>query len=459
MKLYDSSKVSSYNLNGFQRLARPLTDVDLIGVRKYSHFVRVIRYVEPFSNGWKYIVPKIAVGEELVKELDRLYPISLMFPNLRLLVCETAALLASSPLRLFLGPQLRSLEFRISSIDPRVLCCITETLAERCPLLEVLKLNVGVSPDEASTYGDEFHSRILRFFTKCVNLRHLSIESLPLQWSGIEALARLPNLEELRWKGRGDKPYSPERSHRYFPRLSRYTQQESAEISSHNTLASRITSNRLELFDVRCRPSICFDLHQLLSTMHDRFDHQSLTSLILRGPSHHEWPQSQEEFAEISCLMPALSFHNLRTFHLCDVCLLDLDDQAIFMMASSWPNLQTLYLKGLTGNCRWKKPYRITPKGFFALVRDCSKLTQLSILMNFAADNLEDEIRRMETGEGSLGTNLNFLAIGDSMIAEPERVAGIFCRLFPKVRKVSYSSRAGGWRVVNTSLAQRRPGR
>jgi hypothetical protein len=258
MKLYNSSKISSYNLNGFQRLARPLTGVDLIKVRKYSHFVRNIVYVEPRCHGQNYSELKIIVGEELVKELDRLYPINLIFPNLRRLICQTATLLASSPLRLIIGPRLRSLELKTFRIDPSILCCIIETLAERCPLLEALKLKLDVLPDKVSEYEDKVNSTILRFFTKCVNLRLLSITSLPLQWSTIEAIASLPNLEELCWKRHGDQPYSPERSHRRFPRLSRYIQRESAELSSHNTLASVI--NHIEHAGAIRRPMPALDL-------------------------------------------------------------------------------------------------------------------------------------------------------------------------------------------------------
>jgi hypothetical protein len=76
--------------------------------------------------------------------------------------------------------------------------------------------------------------------------------------------------------------------------------------------------------------------------------------------------------------------------------------------------------------------------------------------MNFVALDLEDQITEMETGEGTPNTNLEYLGIGDSMIAEPKPVAGIFCRLFPKLRKVfhSPSRRAEGWSVVNNSLGQ-----
>jgi hypothetical protein len=423
MNWYNSSTESStYNLNRFQCLTRPLTNTDLIRVRRYSPLVRSIKYTAPGTSSFD--PQRIAVGKKLIQELDQLYPISLMFPNLRRLTCDTPFLLESFPLCLFMGPQLRSLDFR-TDVDAELFCRVIQMLTERCPLLEVLDL--GALFVDRLECGHKFHSTILRFLTRCVNLRCLSIYFLPLQRSTIEAIASLPNLEKLMWRGPGDETYSAESFPRCFPEIIHYTQVDSANIPSLNTLASLITSNRLESYDVECRPPTCSEMHQLLSTLSARFDHEHPTRLAL----HQHFDEPKVEIADIRCLEPLLSFHNLNTFIFRQVCLFD--DQAMVTLASSWPNLEVLRLSQYASRI---KPYKITPKGFFVLIRGCPKLTELTIGTNFVADDLQDQIREMEMVESR--PHMRSLSVGASTITEPESVAALFCRLFPELRAISH---------------------
>jgi hypothetical protein len=367
-----------------------------------------------------------------------------MFPNVRRLVCKTDDPINTS-LWLFMGPQLRSIVLLSLTTTSEGLERTLETLVEKCPLVE--DINLGALSHDDTPY---FHSLILRLVTACANLRILEIPTLPLHPTTVKSIASLPNLEILRWGG--VETNSLESMPQCFPRLSHYIQLEPADITSYISLVGRIASKRLEVFDIQCRPSRSSELQQLFTTLHDRFHHDGLTYIGLR----QLYGQLNEScIADISCITPLLSFHNLRNLFLLEACVLKFYDQDLAAMAANWPRLEKLVLN-ISGNGRgWVTPYTITPRGFFALIRGCPELLQVSLHLTFVAEDLEDQIREMETAKGC--PNLHSLAVGDARIVYPEPVAVLFCRLFPRLAKVVDSSPTrGGWEVVSLALRKQR---
>lgn len=420
----------------------------MVRFRWYSFHLRTILYHcvgFPSHTTSRFLV---ATDRNLLKELDIHCPVNLIFPNVRRLVCK-----AENPeealLWLFVGPRLRSIVQFFMTTTLSGMERILEAIIDRCPLFEAINLG-------SLNYENMVHLQPLmfRFLTTCVNLRTLEIPTFPLNPSIVRSIASLPNLEVLCWDGDEINFLDPRSN--YFPRILRYIQLEPADFTTYFSLARSITSKRLERFDIQCRAAHSNELHQLLSILHERSDHAYLMHIGIR----QMFGQLNEScIADINSIEPLLSFHNLRTLILMEVCVLNFYDQDMATMASNWPLLEKMVFNIAGGHRGWTHPYTITPRGFFALIRGCPELVQLLIHLTFEAEDLEDQIQEMENVRGC--PKLHSLSVGDAKISHPEPVAALFCRLFPSLPKVVYSSPTrGGWEVVSLALRQQhlRPG-
>ena len=144
-----------------------------------------------------------------------------------------------------------------------------------------------------------------------------------------------------------------------------------------------------------------------------------------------------------------LTFVDLNILH----CTFDLDDEALLLMAMSWPFLQTLYLGHIAG---WHHVSNITLDGLVPLVECCPELQNLGIVLDATIDPTLHE-------DGPINDKITHLHLGDSIIepvseSYPCHIAQFLSELFPSLTKIYACGRgeavAEAWDSVENMVFQ-----
>lgn len=133
-------------------------------------------------------------------------------------------------------------------------------------------------------------------------------------------------------------------------------------------------------------------------------------------------------------LQPLLTRSNLTVLDINPLlCSFDLDDGFLFLMATSWPSLQTLFLGHIFG---WHSTSNITLDGLVPLVAYCPDLQNLGIVVDATLDPTPFN------DDGPINDKITCLHLGDSKPSSdpyPSHVAQFLSDLFPGLLKIHVS--------------------
>ena len=133
-------------------------------------------------------------------------------------------------------------------------------------------------------------------------------------------------------------------------------------------------------------------------------------------------------------LQPLLTRSNLTVLDINPLlCSFDLDDGFLFLMATSWPSLQTLFLGHIFG---WHSTSNITLNGLVPLVTYCPDLQNLGIVVDATLDPTSFN------DDGPINDKITCLHLGDSKPSSdpyPSHVAQFLSDLFPGLLKICVS--------------------
>jgi hypothetical protein len=118
-----------------------------------------------------------------------------------------------------------------------------------------------------------------------------------------------------------------------------------------------------------------------------------------------------------------LCFTQLRSLRLFTHCSINLDNDLLLEVVSSWPHLRTLSLY----DKRHLSP-KVTFRGLFAALRQCPQLHALNIELDLVNIDIDPK------AESFQHTSLITLGVHDSPAADDEAIARIIFAMLPNVR-------------------------
>lgn len=233
-----------------------------------------------------------------------------------------------------------------------------------------------------------------------------------------------------------------------FPALQSLLFSASSLYTCTNLIRS-IRSRKLELLSLIVDRSFSDDdeyddasrLFSLLGSENDPYP--LLTHISIRDlqPAHkvhtvHVLYRSLPKLTSITntTLQPLLTLSNLTVLDINPLlCSFDLDDGFLFLMATSWPSLQTLFLGHIFG---WHSTSNITLNGLVPLVTYCPDLQNLGIVIDATLDPTPFN------DDGPINDKITCLHLGDSTPSSdpyPWHVAQFLSDLFPGLLNIYVS--------------------
>ncbi|KAJ7234477.1 hypothetical protein C8J57DRAFT_1089690, partial [Mycena rebaudengoi] len=156
--------------------------------------------------------------------------------------------------------------------------------------------------------------------------------------------------------------------------------------------------------------------------------HSSLRTIDIRGNSNREGQiapgvdQINLYAVGVEILQPLFSFSNLVDVYLAHPVGFQLDDSAVFAMASAWPRLQCIALVA-SRYCHMDS--RVTLEGVYAFARHCPNLGELR--MTF--DGTHGQSRAAQE-------RLTVMDVAFSPIHRPQRVSTFLSKIIPRLKRI-----------------------
>ncbi|KAF9233796.1 hypothetical protein BU15DRAFT_53408 [Melanogaster broomeanus] len=131
---------------------------------------------------------------------------------------------------------------------------------------------------------------------------------------------------------------------------------------------------------------------------------------------------------------PLAFFGNLKEIFIDTGCQIELDGSDILQLASAWPRLTTLSLNSQHG---WRTDTGISPLDLLPLVRKCTGLGHLTVMLNTESFGT---IPLDRPGGGFSAHSLRYLDVLDSQIEDGSvgPLAALLSDLFPKLRYINH---------------------
>ncbi|KAH7905381.1 hypothetical protein BJ138DRAFT_1164847 [Hygrophoropsis aurantiaca] len=167
---------------------------------------------------------------------------------------------------------------------------------------------------------------------------------------------------------------------------------------------------------------------------------ESLETLIVHECTTMEllpWQRSSRFVLGVQDLRPLFRLTRLRVVQLELACNFDIDDAVIEELARAWPELTSLHMNE---NMGWAAS-KITYQGLLALLNHCTKLSSLSIDIDFRS--LEEmPVPSACPCNGLSNKLMEEMSLGNSRIDKPANVAAFMSAVLPNLREVKKSSSA-----------------
>ncbi|KAG2146003.1 uncharacterized protein EDB93DRAFT_496801 [Suillus bovinus] len=351
----------------------------------------------------------ISCSEDL--HLFALLPIeTCMFPRL-LSLTFLVRRLQHKYLYLFLSPALRRCV--LSVVTPEL-----KSLATRCAALEHLSVK---TPEWGQQPVDD---RILLSDTVRLCKRLVTLSCLPLDWAAWKHLSDLPSLLKVsvrelrsafRWSLNRDIV-----NFTHFPNVTTLS-------FNVNTAAYAITVMQhsefpsLREFEVVTDVLPCVEAEQLFSALSQCKAEQTLGHIAITSLFPKVSKPSCDSLAAVTQL---LCFTHLRTVRLNLHHCIDIDNDLLLKVVSSWPRIRSLELVDS------KMLPAVTLRGLFAALRLCPYLHTLRTLVNAANIDFDP------AAESFQHTTLQTLDLIQSDVTDAEAVAHIIFSVLPCVDRI-----------------------
>ncbi|KAH7905776.1 hypothetical protein BJ138DRAFT_1118168 [Hygrophoropsis aurantiaca] len=189
-----------------------------------------------------------------------------------------------------------------------------------------------------------------------------------------------------------------------------------------------------------CLQTYCRAIHtsKFFATLSNSCCAESLKTLVVREYTAMEILPEQRSsrfVLGVQDLRPLFRLTRLRAVRLELVCNFDIDDAAIEELACAWPELTSLHMNEITG---WA-PSKITYQGLLALLKHCTKLSSLSIDVDF--HSLEEmPVPSVCPCNGLSNKLIEEMSLGNSRIDKPANVAVFMSAVLPNLREVKKTS-------------------
>ncbi|KAJ7175222.1 hypothetical protein C8R43DRAFT_599790 [Mycena crocata] len=432
-------------------LRRPVVPADWTRPLVYAHRVR----------GFK--IYDAAPSTELLETLSLCWPGEQLFPNIEILHLGTSTPELFPHIRLFLGPQLKSLCLGDLSLPSHL--SFLPILAGKCHLLT----EVDISFTEMD---EQLQIESLSLFVR--GLECLKTLTIPfIDRVGLEHIAQLPNLISLTL-------------YNQFPMLDisvplhsthnpSFTKLESLNLAGTTVgalgeILSFFPHAPIKDIEATLPKSIpSTDIAELYSALASNCSDTSLSWLRLGQETFRNFPTAVPDAAQIALcaisgtqLRPLFTFKHLQSVTLCTPVGFDLDDGTLEDLAQAWPELKSLTIDA---NEWVHLPSRVTLAALLPFARHCPHLSSLHLALNATVvPNWESFKPAKKKKHRVSQRGLTKLYVSASPLVAPLAVAGFLSSLFPRLRDIITErrrqanpspeaiARAEKWKMVQEAL-------
>jgi hypothetical protein len=227
---------------------------------------------------------------------------------------------------------------------------------------------------------------------------------------------------------------------RPFPALE-YVHIVTPDLNTCTSFIRTFDTYRLKRFRLRLAtaPTLAA-MESHISTLHNFCSHTALQKLEITSIVNGQVITSRDLTIDSGILRPLFVLRGLL-----DVIIelpnhFVLDNAFIGDVASSWPLLRTLALRG-----PWPKPHKITLEGLLPLAQKCPRLTHLDLAIDGTVPPPWTQIR---PGNGVSNSALLHLGVNESEVQNEEEVAAYLSDIFPRVKISSNGIWSGFWEQV-----------
>ncbi|KAJ6454253.1 hypothetical protein C8R47DRAFT_1167467 [Mycena vitilis] len=380
-----------------------------------SFYARRIRELELHHRRNKF--PTLA----MLQMLSEYFPDDFLCPNLKSISWEPEQPFCFSYLRLFLGPKITAVSMSTPASDMPLLL----SLPIRYSVLKTLTFYIFEMPPRSCSMIAQ----------KLVGIENLTLEKIDR--AALEHLSRLSFLKSLELLAPAEGDLGPSSSscvgETPFPAL-RSVNFPSTTIEFAIQFSNTLLDCHLQEFTIGTEDAVTSASYaRLYSAFASHICHTTLQSLTISdGEDLMEEPPAAaiaEYVISGSLLRPLFCFQNLTSLRLTPPAGFDLDDDAAWDMARSWPQIRVLQLKSCTNV---DHPTSMTLHGLRAFAH-CANLTELCITVNASAVPAFDGSPETLLSQRALHT----FEVAASPISDPEAVARFLSALFPCLAEIN----------------------
>lgn len=289
--------------------------------------------------------------------------------------------MAALPAMYFVAPPLTSLDIRGAPLDDLALYTnLLDIIVPRCP--NIKKVRIQVANDAA------FGETVYRHLCCLKNLQVVDCLDVPMPANVIPRLSRISTLTRLSFtlNTQSPLPITPPSSALVFSRLV-YLEIISELLES---VTSLITHMRLPVTQVLIVPfPSCPSketVKSYLTTVRNISSPKSLMDLRLlnlRSSATHDLasighvPHGYR--LELDDIRPCMAFSNLRAVHINVEWSIDLTDNDLLDLVSTWPNIEHILINDQWG---WRTAHGISVDGLLQVLQKCRSLWELCIAID-----------------------------------------------------------------------------
>ncbi|KAF9477673.1 hypothetical protein BDN70DRAFT_994809 [Pholiota conissans] len=468
--------VKDPNLDNFSITQRVLTFRRVASDSDWERFDYYAAFVRQMGNSLrklKFSTKSITFDDEIVRQLEMRSKSKALLPNLNKIVLQPGKYIQPPSLlrnpSVLLSSSVHSLQLRLDSHHITDIVRVVDAIASLHLSLKCLRLAT-----HSSSWTHDLQDAIFPAFLSL--LKNANLEEFESDWlilsrdsKMMETLFQMPALQKLHILT--DIPVLAHTLDVFplsEPRLKKVVIRTSNISPSHlPQILSNMRASLLEslIFYQAYFPSTLFsrdDLLQLLFAITQHCSPQYLKDLRL-PVDMSGFPPSRVRALGVCIdyilLHPLLTFSNLRCIILHDNPP-DFGDAEVRDLAMSWPLLETLIFNAFIPPDF--RP-RTTLKCLLWFAIYCPNLEKLSFTFDATGpvENFDGDSEFLTAASESCN-RLPHLSVGDSPIAEPDRVAAFVGSVFPKLSTLKYSedyysvvSMRDMWAQVSAKVAKR----
>ncbi|EGO04072.1 hypothetical protein SERLA73DRAFT_158433 [Serpula lacrymans var. lacrymans S7.3] len=353
-------------------------------------------------------------------------PASILFPQLRQLVCYDRRDEIYPFVRLLFGPKLTKVDVRLEASRSAQLA-VLPSLAAWCPSVKKAELRVWRERPLGAGGINEVRA-LSDVVCKWRHLEQLSCGVGCLDDKAILHLGKLNSLRSLQLRISSHLTYHSVRQAEHGPLFQFLDHIHMVAIDSLSSCTSFFPLFSSLPPNITISPYAPYRSEGLCDLFTDLSVHESSGVLEDVSVEDHFQSTAPEEVFTIETLRPLLGLHRLRILSLETFYSFSLDDNALKEIGSAFPLLAELSLTADRGSNRHSK---ISVNGLITLLGLCPHLTSLSLTIDATrVDDIEPERR---PGGGISNLNIDTLRLNDSKINHPRIVAAILFDVLPYV--------------------------